>query len=56
MWLKELQLSTLTMVKGVTDLRGKSLFSPRQLALWSIVNVKGMSVISSRLRPVPINR
>jgi hypothetical protein len=56
MWLKELQLSTLTMVKGETDLRGKRLPSPQQFALWLIVNVKDMNVISSRLRPVPINR
>ena len=56
MWLKELRLSTLTMVKGGTDLRGKRLLSPRQFVLWSTVNVKDMKVISSRLRPVPINR
>jgi hypothetical protein len=37
-------------------LKGKRLLSPRQLALWSIVNVKDMNVISSRLRHVPINR
>jgi hypothetical protein len=55
MWLKELRLNTLTMVKGETDLRGKRLLSPRQLTLWPTVNVKDMNVISSRLRHVPIN-
>jgi hypothetical protein len=38
------------------NLKGKRLLSLRQLALWSTVNVKDMNVISSRLRPVPINR
>jgi hypothetical protein len=56
LWLKELWLSTLTMVKGETDLKGKRVLRPRQLALWSTVNVKDMNVISSRLRPMPINR
>jgi hypothetical protein len=56
LWLKELRLSTLMMVKGETDLKGKRLLSPRHLALWSIVNVKDVNVISSRLRPMPINR
>jgi hypothetical protein len=46
----------LTMVKGEIDLKGKRLLSPQQLALWSTVNIKDMNVISSRLRPVPINR
>jgi hypothetical protein len=39
-----------------TDLRRKMLSSPRQIVLKSIVNMKGMNVISHRLRPVPINR
>jgi hypothetical protein len=39
-----------------TDLRRKRLSSPRQIVLKSIVNMKGMSVISHRLHPVPINR
>jgi hypothetical protein len=56
MWLKKLRLNTLTMVKGETNLKGKRLFSPRQLALWSTENVKDMNVILSGLRPVPINR
>jgi hypothetical protein len=37
-------------------LKGERLLSPQQLALWSIVNVKDMNVISSRLLHVPINR
>jgi hypothetical protein len=41
--------------KGI-DLRRKRLSSPRQIVLKSIVNMKGMNVISHRLRPVPINR
>jgi hypothetical protein len=56
LWLKKLRLNTSMMVKGETDLRGKRLFSPRHLALWSIANVKDMNVILSGLRPVPINR
>jgi hypothetical protein len=56
LWLKELRLSTLTMVKGDTDLKGKRLLSRRQLTLWSTVNVKGMNVILSRLCHVLINR
>jgi hypothetical protein len=43
-------------VKGETDLKEKTLLSPRQLALWSTVNVRDMNVILHRLRPVPINR
>jgi hypothetical protein len=39
-----------------TNLRRKRLSSPRQMVLKSIVNMKGMNVISHRLRPVPINR
>jgi hypothetical protein len=39
-----------------TDLRRKRLFSPQQIVLKSIVNMKGMNVISHRMRPVPINR
>jgi hypothetical protein len=39
-----------------TDLKGKRLSSPRRFLYKSIVNVKGMTVISHRLRPVPINR
>jgi hypothetical protein len=49
---RELRLSTR---KG-TDLRRKRLSSPQQIVLKSIVNMKGMNVISHRLRPVPINR
>jgi hypothetical protein len=44
------------MVKDEIDLKEKSLLSPRQLALWSIVNVRDMNVILSRLRLVPIIR
>jgi hypothetical protein len=39
-----------------TDLKGKRLFSPHRFIHKSIVNVKGMTVISHRLRPVSINR
>jgi hypothetical protein len=39
-----------------TDLRRKRLSSPQQIVLKSIVNMKGINVISHRLRPVPINR
>jgi hypothetical protein len=56
LWLKELRLSAMTMIKGETDLKEKRLFSPRQLALWSTVNVRDMNVILFRLCPVPINR
>jgi hypothetical protein len=38
-----------------TDLRRKRLSSPQQIVLKSIVNMKGMNVISHRLCPVPIN-
>ena len=37
-------------------LKGKMLSSPRRYVYISIVNIKGMNVISHRLRPVPINR
>ena len=56
LWLKKLRLSTRTMVKDETDIKEKRLLSPRQLALWSTVNVRDMNVILSRLRSVPINR
>ena len=39
-----------------TDLRRKRLSSPQQIVLKSIVNMKGMNVISHRLRPMSINR
>jgi hypothetical protein len=39
-----------------TDLKGKGLSSPHKFVYKSIVNVKGMTVISHRLHPVPINR
>jgi hypothetical protein len=39
-----------------TDLKGKGLFSPHRFIYKSIINVKGMTIISHRLRPVPINR
>jgi hypothetical protein len=56
LWLKKLRLSTMTMVKGETDLKKKRLLSPRQLVLWSTVNNKDMNVILSRLRLMTINR
>jgi hypothetical protein len=43
-------------VKEGTDLKEKRLLSPRQLTLWSLVNVRDMNLILSRLRPMPINR
>jgi hypothetical protein len=56
MWLKELRLSTMTKVEDGTELKEKRLFSPRQLTLWPLLNVRDMNVILPRLRPVPINR
>jgi hypothetical protein len=44
------------MVEKGTDLKGKRLSSPHWVVYKSIVNMKGMNVISHRLRPVPINR
>jgi hypothetical protein len=44
------------MAEKGTDLKGKRLFSPHIVVHKSIVNMKGMNVISHRLRPVPINR
>jgi hypothetical protein len=37
-------------------LKRERLSSPRGIIYKSIINVKGMNVISYRLRPVPINR
>jgi hypothetical protein len=42
--------------KEPIDLKGKRLFSPHRFFYKPIINVKGMNVISHRLRPVPINR
>jgi hypothetical protein len=39
-----------------TDLKEKRLSSPHRFFYKSIVNVKGMTVIPHRPRPVPINR
>jgi hypothetical protein len=39
-----------------TDLKEKRLSSPHRFFYKPIVNVKGMTVISHRLCPVPINR
>jgi hypothetical protein len=39
-----------------TDLRRKRLSSPQHIVLKSIVNMKGINVISHMLHPVPINR
>jgi hypothetical protein len=44
------------MAEKGTDLKGKRLFSPHMVVHKSIVNMKGMNVISHRLRLVPINR
>jgi hypothetical protein len=39
-----------------TDLKGKRLSSPHRVVHKSIINIKGMNIISHRLRPVSINR
>jgi hypothetical protein len=39
-----------------TDLKGKRISSPHRFVYKSIINVKGMNVISHRLCLVPINR
>jgi hypothetical protein len=44
------------MAEKGTDLKGKRLSSPHSIVYKSIINVKGVNVISHRLRPVPINR
>jgi hypothetical protein len=44
------------MAEKGTDLKGKRLSSPHRIVYKSIINVKGMNVISHRLRPMPINR
>jgi hypothetical protein len=44
------------MAEKGTDLKGKRLSSPHIIVHKSIINVKGMNVISHRLRHVPINR
>ena len=47
----------LRLIRGKgTDLKEKRLFSPHRFVYKSIINVKGMNVISHRLHPVPINR
>jgi hypothetical protein len=56
LWLEKLRLNTKMMMKDETNLKEKRPLSPRQLALRSIVNVRDMNVILSKLRPVPINR
>ena len=56
LWMEKLRLSTRTVVEDETDLKGKRLLSPRQLAFWLIVNIRDMHVILPRLRYVPINR
>jgi hypothetical protein len=44
------------MAEKGSDLKGKRLSSPHRIIYMSIINVRGMNVISHRLRPVPINR
>jgi hypothetical protein len=44
------------MAEKGTDLKRKGLFSPHRVVYKIIINVKGMNVISHRLRPVSINR
>jgi hypothetical protein len=55
LWMEKLRLSTKTVMENETNLKGKRLFSPRQLIFWLIVNVRDMNVFFPRLRPVPIN-
>jgi hypothetical protein len=43
------------MTEKGTDLKRKRLSSPHRV-VHKLINVKGMNVISHRLRPVPINR
>jgi hypothetical protein len=52
LWMEKLRHGTV----NETDLKGKRLLGPRQLAFWLTVNVRDMNVILPRLRPVPINR
>jgi hypothetical protein len=56
LWMEKLRLSTRMVVEDETDLNGKRLLSPRQLAFWLIENVRDMNVILPRLRSVPINK
>jgi hypothetical protein len=56
LWLEKLRFSTRTVVEDETDLKGKRLLGPRQLAFWLTVNIRDMNVIFPRLRSVPINR
>jgi hypothetical protein len=44
------------MTEKGTDLKWKRLSSPHRIVYKSIINVKGMYVISHKLRHVPINR
>jgi hypothetical protein len=44
------------MTEKGTGLKGKRLSSPHRFVYKSIVNVKGMNVISHRLRLMSINR
>jgi hypothetical protein len=44
------------MAEKGTDLKGKRLYSPHKFVYKSIINVRGMDVISHKLCPVPINR
>jgi hypothetical protein len=37
-------------------LKGKGMFSPHRFVYKSIINIKGMTIISHRLHHVPINR
>jgi hypothetical protein len=45
LWLEKLRLNTRTVVEDETDLKGKRLLSPRQLAFWLTVKVRDMDVI-----------
>jgi hypothetical protein len=44
------------MAEKGTNLKGKMLSSPHRIVYKSIINVRGMNVISHRLHPVSINR
>jgi hypothetical protein len=40
LWMEKLWLGTRTVMEDETDLKGKRLFGPQQLAFWLTVNVR----------------
>jgi hypothetical protein len=53
----KLRARELRLIRGKRNrLKGERLFSPHRFIYKSIINLRGMNVISHRLRPVPINR